>query len=248
MLGHLPVPRTAKRMYYVRIFFPLMGWMLDIDDKRGTESEFGRSLPCIVVSNHVSYLDSVFFVKIMSTIFDGKYTLIASTYMGGKGQWELLKKMAILDDAIYTKGIHSTNQEKAITRKDIEAHVNDKHQVPILVFPEGQVHNCDKGIFRFEKFCFGLEATILPVSAKLRHPFPIHLWHVHEWKMASFLCLLMIPFFKIDYCIHPQRQRIEHESDVSFARRIQIQIARHLDVDATDLSIHQLDAYLSDVE
>ena len=244
----LVLPKSWSRSLMVYLIFPILGWRYIVKHQMLLENIYDNHRFFIVCLNHVSYLDSVMLLPLLHAVHRTRFSLLASTLMGGKTQWEILKRAGILYETIYTKSTASSPSERMKTREAIRLLVqSSKQQVyaqPLVFFPEGQVHNCDRGLLRYEKFCFGLGYPVVPVALTLRHPWPVNFWVVGEHQVASWFYILFFPWLQWKFRVLPPIIADQESSDMTVARMAQERTALALGVTATHISLSEITDYL----
>ena len=245
----LLLPRSWSRSLAVQIIFPILGWRITVKHQEELERAFDEHRFFVLCLNHVSYLDSVMLLSLFHTVDKARVSLLASTLMGGETQWELLKRAGLLYETVYTRGTAASSSDKLKTREDIYHLIQSSEQVnpakPLAIFPEGQVHNCDRGLLRYEKFCFGLGYPVVPIALTLRNHWPVNLWVVGERQAASWFYLLFFPWFQWDFEILSTIVADQGSSDLEIAQKAQEQTAQALNVTATQISLSEIAEYLN---
>lgn len=214
-----------------------MGWRVHVTGAHQLEA--AAPGPRVIVSNHTFYLDSALIGAVVERGGLPPPTLLASTVMGGTAPFELLKRLGLVGQCVYTRSTESTAAERVATREALGAW-RDEAASPLVVFPEGQVHNCDTFLMRYEKFCFGLDLPVVPVALRIQPFWSVQLWIAGEFFPWTWALVLMMPWttWQFDVLAPLCRQRDERAED--FARRVQVQTAEHLRVQATDLTLREV--------
>ena len=224
-----------------RIVFPLLGFRIKINNVNNLNAAFESNAFFVMVLNHVSYVDSPLLASLIGRVSRKGYTLLASTLMGGQSQWELLKRLGLLKKAVYTQSTAATPEERERTRSELLSLARKSSEegdvLPLVVFPEGQVHDCTRYLLRYEKFCFGIDAPVLPVAIEFRQPWPVNFWVVGDNPLVSFAFLLFVPFVTWEYHVGKLDRAQEDETDGAFAKRIQHQMGNTLSCQPTDFRL-----------
>ena len=241
LLGATLLPRKLSGWLGVNVVFPILGFRIKLNNVHSLHAALDDNTFFVMVLNHVSYVDSPMLARLIGGASPRGFALLASTLMGGKGQWELLKRLGLLRETVYTQSTASTPKEKETTRAELlslaKQDPNEADVRPLVVFPEGQVHDCTNYLLRYEKFCFGLHAPILPIAVTFHQPWPVNLWIVGDNPLVSLSLLLFVPFVMWEYHIGGLVRAEEGETDGVFATRIQGQMARTLGCQPTEFRL-----------
>jgi 1-acyl-sn-glycerol-3-phosphate acyltransferase len=230
-----------------KLLIPILGLNHHIKDSKDSK-RMQVDKPFIMVCNHVSYFDSLMINFVFRNLGITDFALIASSLRGGEIQCKLIKHLGFIDQPIFTRGAKASQNQKEKTRDQIlnlTGTQNDESRtLPIIVFPEGQVHSCNKFLLRYQKFCFGLNVPVLPLAARLHNPWPVNLWRIQEYPLMSTLWFLFVPWVRWDFKILPLAFIQENETAEAFATRIQVLTAKELDVDVSDFSLYDFSELL----
>ena len=241
LLGALFFPRQINRKIAFHIVFPILGFrsvIHGLDELQQVQQSF-----FILSLNHVSYIDSAMVCSLLEqSRGTDHFVRLTSTLVGGTFQWALLRRLGLIGETICTRSVHSTPGELAQTRQALRslAQAPENQARALLLFPEGQVHNCDKGLLRYKKFCFGLNSAVLPVACSLKVPWPVNLWVLGDIPGVSFALHLFLPWVRWEYQVLPLCFPKPEESEQEFASRIQQITAQNLGILASDLSVRDV--------
>ncbi|MDC0230628.1 1-acyl-sn-glycerol-3-phosphate acyltransferase [Aureispira] len=240
------LPKKWRYQIAIQILLPVLGLKHQIKQIENPTNTL-KDRPFIMVCNHISYYDSLMIKLVYNNIGVKKFSLIAATMLGGKVQFKLLEHINFIEKLIFTKGAQASKKEKEKTRSEIINilnHKNNPEWLPILVFPEGQVHSCNKFLLRYEKFCFGLNVPVLPVAGRLNNPWPVNLWRIQEYPIVSTFWFLFVPWVRWDFKILPLHNIEPNETASMFAQRIQKLTAMELDLDTSDYTLYDFSELL----
>jgi len=241
LLGALFFPRQMNRKIALHILFPILGFRAVIhglDELQQVQQPF-----FILCLNHVSYIDSAMVCSLLEqSRGSDHFVRLASTLVGGTFQWVLLRRLGLIGETIYTRSVKSTPEELAQTRQALSslAQAPENQARALLLFPEGQVHNCDNALLRYNKFCFGLNSAVLPVACSLKVPWPVNLWVLGNIPGVSFALHLFLPWVRWEYQVLPLCFPRPEESEQELASRIQQLTAQNLGILASDLSVRDV--------
>ncbi|MCH2022513.1 MAG: 1-acyl-sn-glycerol-3-phosphate acyltransferase [Saprospiraceae bacterium] len=239
------LPKKWRSKLAIEFLLPVLGLKNQIKQIENLSNTI-KDKPFIMVCNHISYYDSMIIKSVYNNIGVKKFSLIAATLLGGKLQFKLLEQIDFIERLIFTKGTQANKNEKEKTRSEIINllnHKNNPEWLPILVFPEGQVHS-GKFLLRYEKFCFGLNVPILPVAARLNNPWPVNLWRIQEYPIVSTFWFLFLPWVEWDFTILSLQNIKANETASMFAQRIQGLTASELKIDSSDFTLYDFSELL----
>jgi len=121
-------------------------------------------------------------------------------------------------------------------RDEILNHLK-KSKKPFLFFPEGWDSNGKVGLMLYQKFLFSLGKPIIPVALKVRVLFlPLEASMLGTSLLKEVMWLFFYPFilFNLEF-LSPQYLERE-ETDVQFAKRVQVITAKKLSIVPTNYS------------
>lgn len=179
--------------------------------------EFKAKPGSICVANHTSPID----VIILST--DNCYSMIGQQHGGFTGMMQRAFSRA-------SKHIwfdRSEAKDRGLVARRMRDHVQDKNNMPILIFPEGTCIN-NTSVMMFKKGCFEVETTIYPVAIKYDLRFGDAFWNSSKHTMLQYLILMMTSWaIVVDVYYLPPMSRIDlSENAALFANRVKKEIAK----------------------
>lgn len=169
----------------------------------------------ICVANHTSPID----VIILST--DNCYSMIGQQHGGFTG----MMQRAFSRSARHIWFDRSESKDRHLVAKRMTQHVQDKTNMPILIFPEGTCIN-NTSVMMFKKGCFEIETEIYPVAIKYDPRFGDAFWNSSKHSMLQYLMLMMTSWaIVVDVYYLPKMSKRADEDAVSFAKRVKKSIA-----------------------
>ncbi|EDO32349.1 predicted protein [Nematostella vectensis] len=224
----------------VRVFFSLqlmlMSFILPKDsfvrslDKMCACNDF--FLDQIVVCNNITHLDNVAMeIAVPSIMYE---------YMS-PSPW-LINKVLGYTTFGGTKEKENLNSRVTQLLTEID--------VPLLVFPEESTTNGQKGVLKFNPWCFELYRTITPVTLEVKRPsFP----DITKSTLSSSWCSDLFWFFFVPYTqFHirflPRMDRNHDQSVEEFSQEVQKAIATSLHLSATEFTAQDKNAYIKHLQ
>ena len=170
----------------------------------------------ICVANHTSPID----VIILST--DNCYSMIGQAHGGFTG----MMQRAFSRAAKHIWFDRTDTRDRNYVAKRMRDHVNDKTNMPILIFPEGTCIN-NTSVMMFKKGCFEIETTIYPVAIKYDMRFGDAFWNSSKHTMLESLILMMTSWcIVVDvFYLEPMMKRDDEDAS-QFAQRVKSAIAK----------------------
>lgn len=169
----------------------------------------------ICVANHTSPID----VIILST--DNCYSMIGQQHGGFTG----LMQRAFSRSARHIWFDRSEAKDRHLVANRMTQHVQDKTNMPILIFPEGTCIN-NTSVMMFKKGCFEIDTDIYPVAIKYDPRFGDAFWNSSKHSMLQYLMLMMTSWaIVVDVFYLPKMSKRHDEDAVSFAKRVKKCIA-----------------------
>jgi glycerol-3-phosphate O-acyltransferase 3/4 len=142
--------------------------------------EFKAKPGTICVANHTSPID----VIILST--DNCYSMIGQQHSGFTGMMQ--KAFSRASKHIWFD--RSESKDRGLVAKRMRDHVQNKNNMPILIFPEGTCIN-NTSVMMFKKGCFEVDTIIYPVAIKYDQRFGDAFWNSNKHSMLQYLILMM---------------------------------------------------------
>ena len=107
-----------------------------------------------------------------------------------------------------------------------------------MVFPEGWDSNGRVGIMQYQKFLFSLGIPVQPVALKVSIPWlpMIEASKLGTSIFAEILWMCFVPFFYFELEFLPIQKQQEKETEIEFAKRVQVMTANALNVTPTEYS------------
>lgn len=170
----------------------------------------------ICVANHTSPIDVVILAC------DNAYALVGQSQGGFLG---------VLERALARATAHiwferSEIKDRALVAKRLKLHIEDKVNLPILIFPEGTCIN-NTSVMMFKKGCFEVGGTIYPVAIKYDPRFGDPFWNSSKQGYMHYLMMMMTSWAVVcDVWYLPPMYIREGESAVAFADRVKSAIAQ----------------------
>ncbi len=134
----------------------------------------------ICVANHTSPID----VIILST--DNCYSMIGQQHGGFTG----MMQRAFSRSARHIWFDRSESKDRGLVARRMCEHVQNKTNMPILIFPEGTCIN-NTSVMMFKKGCFEIDTEIYPVAIKYDPRFGDAFWNSSKHSMLQYLFLMM---------------------------------------------------------
>lgn len=170
----------------------------------------------ICVANHTSPID----VIILST--DNCYSMIGQEHSGFTG----MMQRAFSRSAKHIWFDRSETRDRGLVARRMGQHVQDKNNLPILIFPEGTCIN-NTSVMMFKKGCFEIDTTIHPVAIKYDPRFGDAFWNSSKHSMLQYLMLMMTSWaIVVDVYYLPPMKRMENEDAAMFASRVKSEIVK----------------------
>jgi glycerol-3-phosphate O-acyltransferase 3/4 len=170
----------------------------------------------ICVANHTSPID----VIILST--DNCYSMIGQTHGGFTG----MMQRAFSRAARHIWFDRSETRDRGLVARRMREHVQDKNNMPILIFPEGTCIN-NTSVMMFKKGCFEVDTDIYPVAIKYDLRFGDAFWNSSKHSMLQYLMLMMTSWaIVVDVYYLPPMRREEDEDATQFASRVKSEIVK----------------------
>ncbi|RLN88675.1 hypothetical protein BBJ28_00009097 [Nothophytophthora sp. Chile5] len=158
--GRAPLPRWRRMLgfavpYLLRMVLFLVGYYwVPVKYPRHFDR---RTMPRVIVSNHVSFLDGLFLFSLLSPSIAMKADVV---------KLPLISRIVQLIQPILIDRGSSGGRKRAV--HDIAAHVANPRQPPLLLFPEGTTSN-QQCLTKFKVGSFTMGVPCQPVV--LRYPF-----------------------------------------------------------------------------
>jgi len=170
----------------------------------------------ICVANHTSPID----VIILST--DNAYSMIGQQHGGFTGMMQ--KAFSRASRHIWFD--RSEAKDRGLVAKRMRDHIQDKNNMPILIFPEGTCIN-NTSVMMFKKGCFEVDTTIYPVAIKYDLRFGDAFWNSSKHTMLQYLILMMTSWaIVVDVYYLPAMNRNPDEDAAQFASRVKSEIVK----------------------
>lgn len=170
----------------------------------------------ICVANHTSPID----VIILST--DNCYSMIGQTHGGFTG----MMQRAFSRASRHIWFDRSEARDRGLVARRMREHVQDKNNMPILIFPEGTCIN-NTSVMMFKKGCFEVETDIYPVAIKYDLRFGDAFWNSSKHSMLQYLMLMMTSWaIVVDVYYLPAMRRENDEDAAQFASRVKSEIVK----------------------
>lgn len=170
----------------------------------------------ICVANHTSPIDAVLLAC------DNCYALIGQRHGGLLG---------ILEQALSSGTNHvwfdrGEIRDRQLVTQRLKEHVSGKHNLPVLIFPEGTCIN-NSAVMLFRKGAFETTDRVCPVAIKYDNRFGDPFWNSSKHGYLQYLLLMMSSWaIKCDVWYLPPMDRIADESPAEFANRVKAEIAK----------------------
>lgn len=120
----------------------------------------------------------------------------------------------------------SETKDRSLVAKRMREHVQDKNNLPILIFPEGTCIN-NTSVMMFKKGCFEVDTTIYPVAIKYDLRFGDAFWNSTKHTMLQYLILMMTSWaIVVDVYYLPPMHKEQSEDATSFASRVKSEIVK----------------------
>jgi len=200
------------RQFIMRIHLFLVGILVTSDGKENKKDNAQ-----LVVSNYISYLDSIAIEAIFPTQRLGKQTNLPSLF-----KWLL----GFIEDDSSCIGLEAFDYE-----------------YPVSVFPEEDTTSGRVGLLKFQKSFFaktGLIVQPLVISSYRPRFFPVNIHCLSSSFWSDFLWTLFFPCTKfhvsylVDREIHPVEENGEEEDNTAaFVKELENDIANMLSIEAT---------------
>lgn len=170
----------------------------------------------ICVANHTSPID----VIILST--DSCYSMIGQQHGGFTG----MMQRAFSRASTHIWFDRSEAKDRGLVARRMKQHVENKDNLPILIFPEGTCIN-NTSVMMFKKGCFEVDTTICPVAIKYDLRFGDAFWNSAKHSMLQYLMLMMTSWaIVVDVYYLPPMHRRANEDAAEFASRVKSAIAK----------------------
>lgn len=230
MLTAFSLPNSISRRlrpYWRFVVFPLLGWVPWVTGRKHLTN---TPNPKIITSNHPSNYD-----PLLATANLGEVT--ALTAVEFKLFWEFFKSCGLLRATVYTN-YFGAPRDRANVRDQILQAVSPNAEIPLLLYPEGTVNNCDTALLRYERFVFSLGVPIVPVASRLVNPWPFNFFVVSASPVSNLIWMLFLPFLAVRHDVLPAVSKAAgegfEETDGDFAKRVCAATAARLGVDTVD--------------
>jgi len=170
----------------------------------------------ICVANHTSPIDSI----ILGC--DNTYAMVGQKQSGFFG---------IMEHAMSRATSHvwfnrSEAKDRTTVARRLKEHVQDKHKLPICIFPEGTCIN-NTSIMMFKKGSFEVGGTIYPAAIKYDARFADPFWNSSKQHLITHILLMLTSWALVcDVWYLPPCEIKEGESGVEFANRVKSLIAQ----------------------
>lgn len=237
LLGVTLLGRRAARALGRRWVLPLLGFRVRASGGEQLRALREGSEPYVIALNHVSYIDPLAVSASLQELGVPAFTFLASVAMGGAWPLALLGRLGFARDFITTTGSAATPAQRATTRAALirlaEPRPGDEPRGPLVLFPEGQVHDCERYLLRYERFCFGLGLPVAPVAVRHLHPWPVNFWFLGDHPLLSTLWLLFVPWTTWESTALPVMAAAPGEGAENFAARVQAETASALGCQST---------------
>ncbi|XP_076845071.1 glycerol-3-phosphate acyltransferase 4-like [Brachyhypopomus gauderio] len=170
----------------------------------------------ICVANHTSPIDIIILAS------DGCYAMVGQIHGGLMGI--IQRSMVKACPHIWFE--RSEIKDRHLVAKRLSDHVEDRNNLPILIFPEGTCIN-NTSVMMFKKGSFEIASTIYPVAIKYDPRFGDAFWNSSKFGMVSYLLHMMSSWAIVCSVWYlPPMSRQEGEDAVQFANRVKAAIAR----------------------
>jgi hypothetical protein len=179
-----------------------------------------RDRGVVVVSNHVSYFDGM-------TV----RAAVRSTQPLATLVWHKVNRLNKIMARPYI-----AVRESGKNRQTIDAVKEHLQRGNVLLFPEATVTD-GRGVLRFERMAFSLDARVALVAVRYRRPFPfIHPSALHDKLIIQCFFELFQPWVVAEVHCLGVETRGEEETPDAFALRAQQRIADALQIPATSFT------------
>ncbi|KAG1657697.1 Glycerol-3-phosphate acyltransferase 3 [Nymphon striatum] len=170
----------------------------------------------ICVANHTSPIDVVILAC------DNCYALVGQSH---EGFLEIIQR-ALGKATNHVWFERSEVRDRTAVARRLKMHVEDKENLPILIFPEGTCIN-NTSVMMFKKGSFEVGGIIYPVAIKYDPKFGDAFWNSSQQGMIHYLLRMMTSWAIVcDVWYLPPMVIGEGEDAITFANRVKAEIAR----------------------
>ncbi|RWS23770.1 ancient ubiquitous protein 1-like protein, partial [Leptotrombidium deliense] len=210
------LPKTSTtRLIVVRTMCAVLGFIVreeDVNEKCKTDVK-------VLVSNHVTNFDHLAVELVLPCVVPSVWDL--PKYLN----WCL---------GFYDFGV---KQGREVLTQNVKNYLS-RSEVPILSHPEGATTNGRVGLLKFSTWPFSLEPVVHPIIISVNRPPPIKVttsvlgsrW----WSDLLWILLTPCTVFTLRY-LRPIKKE-ENETVKQFSQRVQKELARVMNVDATSFT------------
>mmetsp|Transcript_14241 Transcript_14241/g.15920 ORF Transcript_14241/g.15920 Transcript_14241/m.15920 type:complete len:278 (+) Transcript_14241:275-1108(+) len=243
----------ARWMCRLLLFFAGWIWI----DERDIQADYSEYLgqgydkeerPCILVSNHTSWVDIVLFM----------YSKYFPSFVSKEavGKIPLVKEVGAMLNCYYiNRESTKETKDKIITdliqrQEDIDS---GKDKFPLIIFPEGTTSNGLK-MMEFKRGAFEAMKPVKPISVKYRGhnfhptyevlPFPVHVILMLS-QLYSSLELLYFPIFvPNDYMFKNTKFKLQESKSMVFAETVRTVIEENSGIEKSNTTVKDKKEYL----
>lgn len=170
----------------------------------------------VCVANHTSPLDALLLAC------DNCYAIVGQQHDGLLG----ILQRALSRAATQVWFDRTEMRDRLLVSRRLKMHVNNKANLPVLIFPEGTCIN-NSAVMLFRKGAFEISDRVCPVAIKYDARFGDPFWNSSKQSYLQYLLLMMSSWaIKCDVWYLPPMTRLADESSAEFANRVKAQIAR----------------------
>lgn len=178
----------------------------------------------VFVANHSSMIDFIILQQ------SNCYAVVGQQHTG----WVKFFQNQVLSCLQCVWFDRSESKNRHVVAQKLRSHVQDVKRNPLLVFPEGTCVN-NEYVVQFKKGVFELDVPICPIAIKYNKIFVDGYWNSRQISFAGHLLRLMTSWCVVcDVWYLDPVSRLEGESTVDFAKRVQYMIARRAGLKAVD--------------
>eukprot|EP01135_Chromosphaera_perkinsii_P012355 Nk52_evm23s2640 gene=Nk52_evmTU23s2640 len=196
--------------------------------------EKGR--PNIIITNHVTDIDAI--------VVQGYTT---SQALISQRRWETYHNLKR-----FFKGFHnwvvfyaeSCELKRARVREEIKTYLvsEQARKTPLFCCAEGGLTNGKHGLMLYNKYLFSLGLPVMPIAIKYINPWPIHHDTLDAASITNIFWMLFLPFTIFDVFFMPAMYPRTDEDPREFAKRVQAETAKELDIRNTNFSFRDKSA------
>ncbi|KAG1657696.1 Glycerol-3-phosphate acyltransferase 4 [Nymphon striatum] len=217
IIGYLPKNKFKRTVYWnvslmcFRILSRAFSAIITYHNRENRAKPGG-----ICVANHTSPIDVVILAC------DNCYALVGQSH---EGFLEIIQR-ALGKATNHVWFERSEVRDRTAVARRLKMHVEDKENLPILIFPEGTCIN-NTSVMMFKKGSFEVGGIIYPVAIKYDPKFGDAFWNSSQQGMIHYLLRMMTSWAIVcDVWYLPPMVIGEGEDAITFANRVKAEIAR----------------------